>query len=213
MVDDMTAQPVELAGFVWCIAGVHINESLDEIVARKQRDIQRYGWCLWAYGGAGNAHPDLQVRRLAADLGGADDYLTVLMPTSGIDSPPGAAFDGYREAPSGSITVLPDGMSPVTGGARSWAFVLSSLEVRQVSVDLAAYEAPYANKGPTPLPSTFAAPTDGPLRGGLMNRWDRPLFVLLIWLRRRRRPSPSTSCGADAVADRHLQERKRRTVR
>ena len=48
--------------------------------------------------------------------------------------------------------MLPQDMSPVTGGARSWAFYLADLQVVDVEVDVAAYVAPYATKGETPLP-------------------------------------------------------------
>ena len=49
---------LEPPAFVWCIAGPHIGETLIHIVDRKRRDIEHFGWCLWAYGGTGNAHAE-----------------------------------------------------------------------------------------------------------------------------------------------------------
>jgi hypothetical protein len=41
--------PRDLDAFVWCIAGPHVGETLAAIVERKRRDIDEFGWCLWAY--------------------------------------------------------------------------------------------------------------------------------------------------------------------
>lgn len=138
--------------FVWCIAGPHIGESLTEIVERKQRDIERFGWCLWAYGGSGNAHPELQVRRLAAEHGGGRP-LPLLMPDTGKLSPEGQPFGGYRLAPGHPVEPIPARMSPVTGGQRSWAFWIRSVAwSADTVINVADYTAPYANAGPTALP-------------------------------------------------------------
>ena len=89
---------LEPRAFVWCIAGPHVGEALHEIVARKRADIERFGWCLWAYGGGGNAHPENQVRRLAQDYVRGSS-LPVLMPDTGVESPVGGLFTHFRDHP------------------------------------------------------------------------------------------------------------------
>ena len=138
--------------FVWCIAGPHIGETLVDIVERKRRDVERFGWCLWAYGGTGNAHPETEVRRLARDYA-LDGPLPLLMPDTGERYPDdGAPFGGYRLCRTGSVVPLPVGMSPVTGGRSSWAFWLTSLAwSADATIDVSRYVAPYTGKGVQPL--------------------------------------------------------------
>lgn len=138
--------------FVWCIAGPHIGESLGDIVERKQRDIENHGWCLWAYGGMGNAHPETEVRRLAAEQADSST-LPLLMPNTGKKYPDnGVPFSTYRTTRAAEPDAIPTGMSPVTGGRSSWAFWVTSLElVSGASVDVGRYVAPYARRGAQPL--------------------------------------------------------------
>lgn len=94
-------------GFVWCIAGPHIGETLLQIVDRKRRDIERFGWCLWAYGGMGNAHPETEVRRLANDYVDGQ-ALPLLMPDTGKKYPDnGVPFTGYQHRRSEEAGQLP----------------------------------------------------------------------------------------------------------
>ena len=143
---------LEPPAFVWCIAGPHIGETLVEIVARKRADIERFGWCLWAYGGRGNAHPENEVRRLANDYG-PGGALPLLMPDTGKKYPDnGVPFTGYSVHAGGPVAALPDGMSPVTGGSSSWAFRITSLRWSDDAVvDVASYVVPYARRGAQPL--------------------------------------------------------------
>jgi hypothetical protein len=140
------------SAFVWCIAGPHIGETLVDIVDRKRRDIDRFGWCLWAYGGMGNAHPETEVRRLAREYVG-NDKLSLLMPDTGKKYPDnGVPFSSFREDRSSDPVPLPEGMSPVTGGTSSWAFHITALRWSEDAViDINQYVAPFARKGPQPL--------------------------------------------------------------
>jgi hypothetical protein len=139
--------------FVWCIAGPHIDETLVDIVNRKRRDIERFGWCLWAYGGTGNAHPETEIRRLANGYV-ERQALQLLMPDTGTKYPDnGVPFTGYQHGRSDESVGIPDGMSPVTGGQSSWAFWITSLDWSDDTVvDVAGYTAPYARRGPQVLP-------------------------------------------------------------
>lgn len=138
--------------FVWCIAGPHIGESLDAIVVRKRRDIDRFGWCLWAYGGSGDTHPEMEVRRLASEYT-SHDPLLLLMPATGKQYPDvGMPFDGFADDRDGPSVDLPDSMSPVTGGRASWAFWLTDLRLESnTHVDVARHVAPFTRKGAQPL--------------------------------------------------------------
>lgn len=144
---------LEPPAFVWCIAGPHIGETLVDIVNRKRRDIDRFGWCLWAYGGMGNAHPETEVRRLANDYV-EGQVLPLLMPDTGKKYPDnGVPFTAYQRRRSEEAVGIPDDMSPVTGGRSSWAFWITSLDWSdEAVVDVAQYTAPYAGRGPQPLP-------------------------------------------------------------
>jgi hypothetical protein len=140
--------------FVWCNAGPHADETLHEIVERKKKDIACFGWCLWAYG-AGAAHPETQVRRLAREFV-LDQPLALLMPDTGDVMPPSAeAFSGYTATKDGPVSLIPEAMSPVTGTlpppgktSRTYAFLLSSLDwCVGSSVDPTRYRAPYHGDG------------------------------------------------------------------
>ena len=145
---------LEPLAFVWCIAGPHLGETLVDIVERKQRDIERFGWCLWAYGGRGNAHPETEVRRLARDYISGGGSLPLLMPDTGKKYPDnGVPFASYRAGRDSETDQLPVGMSPVTGGVSSWAFWITSLRwAEDASIDVDRYVAPYSRRGPQPLP-------------------------------------------------------------
>lgn len=143
---------LEPAAFVWCIAGPHIDEQIDGIVERKQRDIEQFGWCLWSYGGIrGPAHPTTQVRPLAERYSNSD-VLPLLMPIKGKAWPVGQRFTGYRVEPGGDVIALPDGMSPVTGGRGAWAFYLTDLRRTDDTIDVGAYVMPFGKDGAVPLP-------------------------------------------------------------
>lgn len=47
--------------------GTHANESLSDIIARKRREIEEAGFCLWGYGG-GTCHPLVTVQPFARDF-------------------------------------------------------------------------------------------------------------------------------------------------
>lgn len=143
---------LEPPAFVWCIAGPHVGETLIDIVARKQRDIERFGWCLWAYGGMGNVHPETEVRRLAREYA-PGTILPLFMPDTGKKYPEnGVPFTTYRRSRDAEIQELPTGMSRATGGRSSRAFWVTSLQWSDdASVDVGHYVAPYSRRGPQPL--------------------------------------------------------------
>jgi hypothetical protein len=101
----------------------------------------------------GNAHPETEVRRLANDYVDRQ-ALQLLMPDAGKNYPDNSVpFTGCRYRRSEEAVGIPDGMSPVTAGQSSWAFWITSLDWSDDAVlDVAQYNAPYARRGPQPLP-------------------------------------------------------------
>lgn len=140
---------LEPHAFVWCIAGPYNGHPLTEIVERKQQDIQKCGWCLWAYGGSGPAHPEKQVRRLATEYG-VEGRLPLLMPNTGKRWPDnGVSFHSFVVSRTAEAESIPPEMSPVTGGPSSWAFKIASLKFSEDAViDVDRYVAPYSQRGP-----------------------------------------------------------------
>lgn len=55
------------AGLLFMKVGTHANEPLDEIIARKQAEIDAAGFALWGYGG-NTCHPTTMVQPFARDF-------------------------------------------------------------------------------------------------------------------------------------------------
>jgi hypothetical protein len=55
------------AGLLFMKVGTHANEPLDEIIARKQAEIDGAGFALWGYGG-NTCHPTTMVQPFARDF-------------------------------------------------------------------------------------------------------------------------------------------------
>lgn len=54
-------------GFLYMKVGTHAQESLDEIIARKRKEIEDAGYALWGYGG-NTCHPTSMVQPFARDF-------------------------------------------------------------------------------------------------------------------------------------------------
>lgn len=112
--------------------GTHAQESLDEIFARKRREIDEAGFTLWGYGG-GTCHPTNMVQPFARAAGGQPIVLAMKAMNSKhfADPLPAAEFsaDGltWQEVPE-AIKVL---------GSR-FALCIRDLERVEQSLDLAA---------------------------------------------------------------------------
>lgn len=143
---------IEPDAFMWSNAGAHVGETLHDIVKRKQTDIENFGYCLWAYGGRGPGHPE-KLRTLARQYT-TDERLPVLMQSSGKSGPVGGALSYYQVDRGDPRVRLPEGMTPVTGADKAWAFYLTELEwATDVKVDVAGYSAVLTTKGREDLAS------------------------------------------------------------
>lgn len=65
-------------GILFMKVGTHANESLDEIVVRKRREIKEAGFALWGYGG-NTCHPTSIVQPFAAALSERGSGLVLAM--------------------------------------------------------------------------------------------------------------------------------------
>lgn len=65
-------------GILFMKVGTHANETLDDIVARKQREIDEAGFALWGYGG-NTCHPTSIVQPFAAALSDRGSRLVLAM--------------------------------------------------------------------------------------------------------------------------------------
>lgn len=65
-------------GLLYMKVGTHANEPLEEIVERKQREIDAAGFALWGYGGS-TCHPTRMVQPFAEELASQGLRLTLAM--------------------------------------------------------------------------------------------------------------------------------------
>ncbi|WP_258725768.1 hypothetical protein [Cellulomonas sp. NS3] len=65
-------------GILFMKVGTHANESLDEIITRKQKEIERAGFALWGYGG-NTCHPTSMVQPFAQSLASRGSQLVLAM--------------------------------------------------------------------------------------------------------------------------------------
>lgn len=137
------------AGFVYLASGLYLGEATADVVDRKRKDIEEHGYCLWAYA-PGAAGPD-RVRRLVDMVDG--EVEVIMCDTGGDPKGQGLTYTGFAEERAGPVTRLPDGMSPVTSTKNAIAVVLGGLAwaERGTSIDVAAYDAPFADGGPQPF--------------------------------------------------------------
>lgn len=66
------------AGLLFMKVGTHAQEPLSEIIARKRREIEQAGYCLWGYGG-GTCHPLTMVQPFARDFVKRDGVIYLCM--------------------------------------------------------------------------------------------------------------------------------------
>lgn len=65
-------------GILFMKVGTHATESLDDIIERKQREIDEAGFALWGYGGS-TCHPSTMVQPFARELESAGARLILAM--------------------------------------------------------------------------------------------------------------------------------------
>lgn len=125
--------------------GPHGGESLEEILVRKQAELEGspLGVAYWGYGGS-VCHPTRQVQPLAHIAEGRVGVVFIETPSDPKIAPVRAQMisrDGaaWNELPYGHVT------------SSKWALVLSTLHVTSASIDLADYEVAVGSSKGRPL--------------------------------------------------------------
>ena len=122
--------------FLFMRVGNHAGETFDEILERKQRELERAGMIFWGYGGT-TLHPVRHVQpfvKLWAGNGGrVEILLQPIVSRADPDVLPANEYsvDGIEWKP------LPDGVS-VTGSR--YAVVLDEIKPGQLDLDLSRFE-------------------------------------------------------------------------
>jgi hypothetical protein len=66
------------AGLIYMKVGTHAGETLDDIIARKQREIEDAGIAMWGYGGA-TCHPRTMVQPFAQEFASRNQPIVLVM--------------------------------------------------------------------------------------------------------------------------------------
>lgn len=121
-------------GILYMKVGTHANESLEDIIARKQKEIEDEGFALWGYGG-NTCHPTSMVQPFAArlSLAGAPLILAMKPMISKHYAEPIRAEESSVDGVSWQT--IPKGVN--ARGSR-FALVLDSLERTEVELPLDA---------------------------------------------------------------------------
>ncbi len=121
--------------------GVHAGQSVQTILERKRRDLERFGWFLWGYGGT-VCHPTKQVQPFAREVHERGGRLILAMsPTpSALHNAP--SLSSRFAVRAGEWQSLPEGMEVY--GSR-YALVCRDLVECQISIDAHEYIVPVGN--------------------------------------------------------------------
>lgn len=124
------------AGLIFMKVGLHARESIEDIIARKQKEFDEAGAIFWGYGGS-TCHPLTMVQPFAKQIEAKGEEVLIIMQkmNSKHSAPPEAAKeysdDGVNWQP------IPKGIE--VRGSR-YALVLDELRVEEFPVDLGELE-------------------------------------------------------------------------
>ena len=127
---------IKNAGFIFMKVGTHAQESIEDIVKRKQREFEETGSIFWGYGG-NTCHPLTMVQPFAKEIEGSGNQLLIVMQKmdSKHAAPPAIAKqysdDGVNWQP------IPKGIE--VRGSR-YALVLDELKINEFELDLCELE-------------------------------------------------------------------------
>jgi hypothetical protein len=179
-------------GFVFMKVGTHAGEELDDIIARKQREIADAGYALWGYGG-NTCHPFNTVQPFARDYVRRDGviYLVMQPMTSRHSAPPARAVEFSRDGVTwepvpAAINVLGSRYAIAIDELRPEEFNLP-LGQTKVAIGMSAgrpgnrYISGRVDKGCLELKDATgsAEPGEATIRIGLVARMVEPYAVLV----------------------------------
>jgi hypothetical protein len=123
---------IKNAGLIFMKVGLHAQESIEDIISRKQREFEESGSIFWGYGG-NTCHPLTMVQPFAKDVEDNGNQVLIVMQkmNSKHSAPPEIAKqysdDGVDWQP------IPKGIE--VRGSR-YALVLEELQVKEFDLDL-----------------------------------------------------------------------------
>jgi hypothetical protein len=124
------------SGFVFMKIGTHAGESFEEILERKQREIEMAGRSFWGYGGT-SCHPLTQVQPFARNLARSNApvylFMEYIHSTADPDIVPATEFS----ADSVNWEPIPEGISVI--GSR-YALVLDEIRPGELEIPFEQFE-------------------------------------------------------------------------
>lgn len=120
------------AGLIFMKVGLHAQESIEEIIARKQKEYENAGAIFWGYGG-GTCHPLTMVQPFAKEIEGRGEELLIIMQR--MDSKHKAPPEIAKEYSDDGVNWKPIPKGIEVRGSR-FALVLDELRVEEFPVDL-----------------------------------------------------------------------------
>jgi hypothetical protein len=121
--------------FVFMKVGRHAGETLEEILERKQRELDAAGRIFWGYGG-GTMHPLQKVQPFVRSRLEHGEQIKLLMQTIDSRHPDTAAFATEFSADGVNWEPIPEGVQ--VRGSR-YALVLGEIKSGEGELDLSAY--------------------------------------------------------------------------
>ncbi|MDO8768478.1 MAG: hypothetical protein Q7K57_07220 [Burkholderiaceae bacterium] len=120
------------AGLIFMKVGLHAQESIEDIIARKQKEYEHTGSIFWGYGG-GACHPLRMVQPFAKEIEERGEQVLIIMQK--MDSKHKAPPEVAKEYSDDGVTWKPIPKGIEVRGSR-FALVLDELRVEEFEVDL-----------------------------------------------------------------------------
>ena len=120
------------AGLIFMKVGLHAQESIEEIMARKQKEFENSGSIFWGYGGGGG-HTIRAGQPFAKGVGGGGEQVLIVMQK--MDSKHKAPPEIAKEYSDDGVVWKPIPRGIEVRGSR-FALVLDELRLEEFDVDL-----------------------------------------------------------------------------
>lgn len=120
------------AGLIYMKVGLHAQEPIEEIVARKQKEFESTGSIFWGYGGS-TCHPLTMVQPFARESERSGKEVLIIMQK--MDSKHAASPEVAKEYSDDGVNWQPIPKGIEVRGSR-YALVLDELRVQEFDVDL-----------------------------------------------------------------------------
>lgn len=130
--DDSTKR----AGLIFMKVGLHAQESIEDIIDRKQREYEEAGTIFWGYGG-GACHPLTMVQPFAKEVQKNGNEVLIIMQK--MDSKHAAPPEIASQYSDDGVNWLPIPKGIEVRGSR-YALVLDELRLEEFDVDLGELE-------------------------------------------------------------------------